>query len=88
VGTVRFDRAEDGWEVSITVAPEARGRRLALPVLLAAERALDADTVHATAHRDNAASLSLFRRAGYVPVSDGEWRRLAKHAGGTTGHLL
>ncbi len=71
VGTVRFDR-ESGrtWEVSITVAPEARGRGLAVPVLLAAERAADADavaTIRANVHRDNAASRALFRRAGYRP---------------------
>ena len=34
VGTVRFDRRDgDGWEVSITVAPEHRGRGLAGAVL-------------------------------------------------------
>jgi len=76
VGTVRFDR-ESGrtWEVSITVAPEARGRGLAVPVLLAAERALDAaaevTAIHANVHRDNAASQALFRRAGYHPDRPG-----------------
>jgi RimJ/RimL family protein N-acetyltransferase len=65
VGTVRFDRVGGRWEVSITVAPEVRGRRLAVPILLAAERVLGHATVRACVHRDNAASLALFRRAGY-----------------------
>jgi spore coat polysaccharide biosynthesis predicted glycosyltransferase SpsG/RimJ/RimL family protein N-acetyltransferase len=77
VGTVRFDRTGAdrkgaGWEVSITVAPEARGRGLATPVLLAAERAADAGVIHAHVLRGNSASRNLFRRAGYRP--DGpEW---------------
>jgi DNA-binding PadR family transcriptional regulator/L-amino acid N-acyltransferase YncA len=79
VGTVRFDRDGGAWEVSITVAPEARGRRLAVPILLAAERALAPATVRANVHRDNAASLALFERAGYRPESgDGPWRWFVK----------
>lgn len=78
VGTVRFDREGDAWEVSITVAPAARGRGLAVPVLLAAERSLGPAVRSAQVHRDNAASLALFRRAGYRPVVDGEWLRLEK----------
>ena len=78
VGTVRFDREGDVWEVSITVAPAARGRRLAVPMLLAAERALGPATIRADVHRDNAASLALFRRAGYHLSAEGEWLRLEK----------
>jgi RimJ/RimL family protein N-acetyltransferase len=79
VGTVRFDRDGGAWEVSITVAPEARGRRLAVPILLAAERALAPATVRANVHRDNAASLALFERAGYRPESGGgPWRWFVK----------
>lgn len=81
VGTVRFDRDGRHWEVSITVAPEARGRRLAVPILLAAERVLEPHaTVRACVHRDNAASLSLFRRAGYQEeeATDGAWTWLVK----------
>ncbi|OLF07564.1 hypothetical protein BLA60_26980 [Actinophytocola xinjiangensis] len=69
VGTVRFDREGDTWEVSITVAPDRRGRGLAAGMLTVAEGALRAHagavTVLATVHRDNAASLALFRAAGY-----------------------
>jgi L-amino acid N-acyltransferase YncA len=79
VGTVRFDRAGAAWEVSITVAPRARGLRLAGPILLAAERALGPATVRANVHRDNARSIALFRDAGYRTEStDGAWRWLVK----------
>jgi RimJ/RimL family protein N-acetyltransferase len=81
VGTVRFDRADGAWEVSITVAPAARGRRLAVPMLLAAERALGPAVIRANVHGENAASLALFRRAGYRPVpsvSRSEWHWLEK----------
>lgn len=81
VGTVRFDRDGRHWEVSITVAPEVRGRKLALPILLAAERVLEPHaTVRACVHRDNAASRSLFRRAGYQEEEaiDGAWTWLVK----------
>jgi spore coat polysaccharide biosynthesis predicted glycosyltransferase SpsG/RimJ/RimL family protein N-acetyltransferase len=78
VGTVRFDREGEAWEVSITVAPAARGRRLAVPMLLAAERWLGPAVIRANVHGENVASLALFRRAGYRPVSAGEWRWLEK----------
>lgn len=78
IGTVRFDRDGEAWEASITVAPEARGRRLAAPMLLAAERALGSVVLRANLRRDNVASLALFRRAGYRVTSDGEWLWLEK----------
>jgi RimJ/RimL family protein N-acetyltransferase len=74
VGTVRLDRDDDHWEISITVAPEARGRGLAVPVLLAAERSIDRTTIRACVNRDNAASIAVFRRAGYRTLTtDGQW---------------
>jgi RimJ/RimL family protein N-acetyltransferase len=74
VGTVRLDRDDDHWEISITVAPEARGRGLAVPILLAAELSLDDTTIRACVNRDNAASIAIFRRAGYQPLAtDGPW---------------
>ena len=66
VGTVRLDRHEPAWEVSITLAPEHRGRGLAAEVLAAGEAQVSGVTVVASVHRDNAASLALFRRAGYL----------------------
>lgn len=72
VGTVRWDRADDGWEVSITVAPDRRGAGLAGALLGAGERALRDRTgpgtpVTAVVHAGNAASARLFARAGYAP---------------------
>jgi RimJ/RimL family protein N-acetyltransferase len=79
VGTVRFDRDGDHWEISITVAPEARGRKLAVPVLLAAERVLPrGTTVRACVHQDNGASRALFRRAGYHEAGGNPWLWFAK----------
>lgn len=74
VATVRFDREAGGaWEVSITVAPEQRGRGLASGVLTVGEGALlartGAATVLASVHQDNTASRALFRRAGYRPAN-------------------
>lgn len=70
VGTVRWDRADAAWEVSITVAPERRGEGLAGPLLRAGEDALRARTgagtpVTAVVHTGNDASARLFARAGY-----------------------
>lgn len=70
VGTVRFDALEASeWEVSITLAPEARGHGLARPVLAAGEAAFGARhpgvTVVAAVLPDNVPSQRLFARAGY-----------------------
>ncbi|WP_326567647.1 GNAT family N-acetyltransferase [Amycolatopsis rhabdoformis] len=84
VGTVRFDREAPGeWEVSITLAPESRGRGLSRAVLAEGERWLsESHEVHvvlAAVHEDNAASAALFERSGYVesaPAEDGfRWLR-------------
>ncbi|MBE1499420.1 RimJ/RimL family protein N-acetyltransferase [Amycolatopsis lexingtonensis] len=74
VGTVRFDRRDgDGWEVSITLAPESRGRGLSGAVLAEGERAardrLGVRTVLAAVHLDNTASAKLFERAGYAEAA-------------------
>ena len=71
VGTVRFDRlGQDGWEVSITVAPEARGRGAGRTVLLCGEEFLASrsdGTVRVTARirAENTASDRLFTGCGY-----------------------
>ena len=73
VGTLRWDRRDDGeWEVSVTVAPERRGRSLGAPLLRAGEDWLGrhehaAHTMLAAVHVDNTASLRLFDTAGYLP---------------------
>jgi len=89
VGTVRWDlvREQEGaprgsreWEVSVTVAPDRRGRSLARPLLRAGEVALSERTSETTrssgtpvtaylavVHSDNRASVRLFETSGYVP---------------------
>lgn len=71
MATVRWDqKAGVDWEVSITMAPEYRGRGLSGAVLTAAERSLPASApvrMLAVVHEANAASLALFARAGYLP---------------------
>lgn len=80
VGQVRVDRDEPTGtaEVSIAVAPEARGQgvgRRLLDAALAAARAdaqLGVGTFRARVRPDNAASLALFRGAGFVEAGSGE----------------
>lgn len=84
LGTVRWDREDAGWEVSITVAPDRRGAGLAGPLLAAGERALRERTgpgtpVTAVVHRDNAASARLFARAGYRPAGAPDADGFATH---------
>lgn len=70
IGTVRWDRLSQGdWEVSITVAPEHRGRGMGYAVLQAGERALETPNpcrLLASVHVENEASGRLFRAAGYL----------------------
>ncbi|SDN35849.1 Spore coat polysaccharide biosynthesis protein SpsG, predicted glycosyltransferase [Cryobacterium flavum] len=73
VATVRFDLAGppiDAWEVSIVVAPSLRGQGLGSDVLAAAEEYLRhlphrTTAIYAAMRRENHASASLFRAAGY-----------------------
>lgn len=70
VGTVRFDEVGTAeWEVSITLAPEARGHGLSRPVLSAGEAAFGERrpevTVVASILPGNIPSQRLFARAGY-----------------------
>ena len=73
IGVVRFDAENGGYEVSINLAPEARGRRLAVPLLRAGAAWLRAQNgaaeVIALVRDDNAASMRTFLAAGYAPQS-------------------
>lgn len=76
-GVVRFDRRDDRmWEVSITIAPWARGRGLARPLLDRGVARLRRDhagaVVLAAVRPGNRASESLFLGAGFVPQSSDE----------------
>jgi spore coat polysaccharide biosynthesis predicted glycosyltransferase SpsG/GNAT superfamily N-acetyltransferase len=77
VGTVRWDlTGEREWEVSVTVAPDRRGRSLARALLRAGEAALseatrasgtDVTSYLAVVHIDNRVSVRLFETSAYVP---------------------
>ncbi|MGW5050727.1 GNAT family N-acetyltransferase [Actinokineospora sp. NPDC004072] len=79
VGVVRFDPLPDGVEVSITIAPEARGRGLARPILEAAQDTVAGQRVHARIHEDNAASRRLFAGAGYRRTAGPDARGFAAY---------
>ena len=70
VGVVRLDFEGPTATVSLALAPEARGRGLGSAALaaLAAEAfgSLGLATLRAHVRRDNRASLTMFRRAGYT----------------------
>ena len=78
-GTVRVDRlAGDRGEIHVSLAPEARGHRLAAPALRAAARRGAAElglaTIEATVREDNVPSLRAFARAGFEPAGrDGDF---------------
>ncbi len=69
VGTVRLDRdGGETWEVSITVAPSARGKKLSASMLVALEERAKVDgakVLTAKIRASNAASVAAFKRAGY-----------------------
>lgn len=69
-GQVRFDQASEGvFEIDISVAPAQRGRGAGLMLIQLGEQALCKSTsvkmLRALVKKENAASLALFRRAGY-----------------------
>lgn len=74
IGTVRFDHRDGATsEVSITVAPEHRGKRLALPLLQAglAAYAVSPRTrprILAQIREHNRASRALFDAAGFIEI--------------------
>jgi RimJ/RimL family protein N-acetyltransferase len=75
VGTVRLDRHGPGEaELSITIAPAARGRGLARPAielgLEHARREWGVEHVTAQIRSENAASLRAFAAAGFEPVRE------------------
>ncbi|MBF0187954.1 MAG: GNAT family N-acetyltransferase [Magnetococcales bacterium] len=82
IGVVRFDplpsseptvSEKPGFEVGINLAPSARGRGLAAPVLIAAVAAFRSVNtprpfLHAEIRQDNPASQRCFERAGFRRV--------------------
>lgn len=77
VGQVRFDRiAGRRWEISVALAAEARGRRLATPVILLGvewlREAFPEAEVEAHVREGNDRSLASFRRAGFVLTGESD----------------
>lgn len=74
VGQVRLDRSGPScWEVSITVAPASRGRRLAASLLVGLEveaRRLGAKVLEAVLRPDNDRSIRAFKSAGYYGFAE------------------
>lgn len=67
VGFVRLDaRGENSFEVSILIDQNQQGKGVALAALAGARRLLPNAIFVAEVHPDNAASLALFRGAGYA----------------------
>ncbi|RBP80084.1 N-acetyltransferase [Marinomonas rhizomae] len=65
VATCRADRLENAWELSWTVAPEARGKGIAYQMLANLVRCLDEPLV-AQVKPDNIASIKVAERVGFV----------------------
>ena len=65
VGTVRFDNLKDGFEISWTVAPEARGKGIGGEMLRAA-LTLHAPPIFAEIKKENIASQKIAERAGFM----------------------
>jgi RimJ/RimL family protein N-acetyltransferase len=77
VGTVRLDRhGPDTAELSITIAPVARGRGLARPAIELgvehARREWDVTRVTARIRPENTASLRAFAAAGFATIRAGD----------------
>lgn len=70
VGTTRLDRRETGWEISLTVAPEHRGKGFGSELLDVTTEWFDAniggDVILSTIKPSNPASLALFAKMGYA----------------------
>ncbi|MBU1296152.1 MAG: GNAT family N-acetyltransferase [Gammaproteobacteria bacterium] len=71
VGTCRADRVENAWELSWTVAPEARGKGFAHQMLSKLVHYFDEPLV-ALVKVGNIASMKVAERAGFVLKQDTE----------------
>lgn len=76
IGLVRFALSGEEADISIVLAPEARGRGLAAPLILRGSHALlragRTQVIHAYIKPENKASRAAFLRAGYRPVGTAE----------------
>ena len=65
IGTCRADKVEDSWELSWTIAPEARGKGFAHQMLSKLVRYFD-EPLLAEVKADNIASIKVAERSGFV----------------------
>ncbi|MEP3350312.1 MAG: GNAT family N-acetyltransferase [Marinomonas sp.] len=65
VGTCRADKEDDGWELSWTVAPEARGQGVAHKMLSQLIETFQ-QPLTAQVKKDNMASMKVAERLGFV----------------------
>lgn len=73
VGTIRFDRLEDGGhEVSIAIAPQWRGTGCGAALLRAGCSQMPAGTITASVSEDNWASRRLFESCGFKQIERAE----------------
>lgn len=73
IGVVRFDVVDKDvlkHRVSITMAPEFRGKRLAYGMLAEACRLMPESTLIAEIKKENVRSISIFERAGFELVKE------------------
>ena len=74
VGTTRLDRRDAGWEISITVAPDHRGKGLGSVLLKVTadwfDENIGANVILSTIKPSNPASLGLFEKNGYIVVRE------------------
>lgn len=77
-GTIRFDKLEEGWEISWTVAPAQRGAGLGSQIVRAGV-ALMAGPLVARIKPENQRSRRIAERAGFVQIGEADgltvWRR-------------
>jgi len=81
VGVLRYDRIEDGAEISVYLVPGLDGLALGADLIRLGDYWLHktmpaARRVRARIHPENQASIQAFRRAGYVAIADHYERRL------------
>lgn len=65
-GQVRFQKNDDVWVVSISIAQEFRGRHLAAAFLFEAMKQSGVFPIRAVVRCDNAPSMTLFERCGFA----------------------
>ncbi|TCI05369.1 UDP-2,4-diacetamido-2,4,6-trideoxy-beta-L-altropyranose hydrolase [Corallincola luteus] len=73
VGMLRFDRQQEGWEISILIAPEHQGKGLARTALDWAKQS-QFTPIFAEVHPDNLVSQQLFSRAGFKRLSENQFK--------------